>query len=264
VSEPLATLATHELRALAAALRGGRLAPPFTALATGRFVAAATAQHAAAWLDSLAGAGASGASLALVLDAIADDRERRAAVDDAIDLVSTGPETPAAANRDTRVVVSELFATACTSVLVVGYAVYNGRQVFRALGERMEQLPELDVRMFLDVQRPWRDTTLPEELLRRFARRFKTEEWPGTRLPRVYYDPRSLALDPKQRASLHAKCIVIDSHTAFISSANFTAPAQLRNIEIGLLVRSRPLAERLAAHFDALAEAGHMQRVPAL
>lgn len=53
--------------------------------------------------------------------------------------------------------MSELFSAASTSVTVVGYAVYGGKQVFRSLAERMEQLPDLDVRMYLDVQRKHRE-----------------------------------------------------------------------------------------------------------
>ncbi len=66
------------------------------------------------------------------------------------------------------------------------------------------------------------------------------------------------------RASLHAKCIVVDRELAFVSSANFTEAAQLKNIEVGLLIRSRPLAAKLADHFEALAEAGHLKPLPEL
>ena len=70
-----------------------------------------------------------------------------------MDLVTTGPEARGVTGRDTSVVVRELFAHAERSVLVVGYAIYQGQQVFRALADRMQDLPQLQVRMFLDVQR---------------------------------------------------------------------------------------------------------------
>lgn len=44
-------------------------------------------------------------------------------------LVMSGPEAPGVANRDTRVVVRELFANAQVSVLVAGYAIYQGKSV---------------------------------------------------------------------------------------------------------------------------------------
>jgi hypothetical protein len=67
------------------------------------------------------------------------------------------------------------------------------------LADRMVALPELNVQMFLNVQRRHRDTTQASELVREFVYRFKTVDWPGNRLPEVFYDPRSLEmarLDP--------------------------------------------------------------------
>ena len=176
--------------------------------------------------------------------------------------MTSGPEAPGVAIRDTAVVVRELFASARQSVLAVGYAVHGGRHVFRALAERMEQYPDLEVRLCLDVQRPWQDVTPSVVLLQRFATRFKIQEWPGVRLPAVYYDPRSLALDAAERASLHAKCIVIDRQVAFISSANFTEAAQVRNIEVGALLRVPALAEQISRHFQTLIEAGVLKALP--
>jgi phosphatidylserine/phosphatidylglycerophosphate/cardiolipin synthase-like enzyme len=59
-------------------------------------------------------------------------------------------------------------------------------------------------------------------------------------------------LDLDKRACLHAKCIVVDGESVFVSSANFTEAAQERNIEVGVLLRSRLLADRLVLHFDTL------------
>jgi len=78
----------------------------------------------------------------------------------------------------------------------------------------------------------------------------------------VYYDPRSLELDHSNRASLHAKCIVVDGETAFVSSANFTEAAQLKNIEVGVIIRSPHFARHLSQHFDALAAEGFLKPVP--
>jgi len=60
----------------------------------------------------------------------------------------------------------------------------------------------------------------------------------------------------EKRASLHAKCVVVDNAISFVSSANFTEAAQERNIEVGLLIRSAPLAARLERHFTALISQG--------
>jgi len=46
----------------------------------------------------------------------------------------------------------------------------------------------------------------------------------------------------------------------FVSSANFTEAAQERNIEVGLLIQSRALAERVRRFFDALVDSGYFGR----
>ncbi len=144
-----------------------------------------------------------------------------------VGLVWTGPETLGAAKRDTGIVVRELFGSAESKVLVAGFAVYQGRGVFKRLTDRVQERPGLRVRLFLDVQHPPADTSLPEDLLRRFARRFREQEWPGEKLPELYYDPRSLELDGVKRSSLHAKCIVVDSRVAFatMNAAGLTGDA---------------------------------------
>ena len=191
--------------------------------------------------------------LAQVLSTLAEDRACQSSrAGDAVDLVWTGPEPPGTASRDTPVVVRELFAAAQSEVLVAGFAVYQGRTIFRALADRMDERPDLSVRMFLDVQRRQGDTSIDSAILSRYAHDFRAKQWPGKRLPEVYYDPRSLARDVPKRACLHAKCVVVDRTTAFVSSANFTEAAQVRNIEVGVLIRSPRFSTQLAEHFEGL------------
>jgi phosphatidylserine/phosphatidylglycerophosphate/cardiolipin synthase-like enzyme len=256
MGDELLQLADNDLRELAAVLRARRLAAPFTAMSVQRVIAGPAAGTVAGELQRLADQGFQAEQMAAMLDLLVRDRCRRPKLEDALDLVTTGPELPGVTNRDTGVVVRELFASAQRSVLVAGYAVYQGRAVFRALADRMAELPELSVRMFLDVQRGPGDTSMASEVVKRFAERFKTREWPAGRpLPKVFYDPRSLDLEADKRACLHAKCVVVDGEAVFVSSANFTEAAQERNIEVGLLVRSRSLAGRLLLHFDTLVAA---------
>jgi len=75
-------------------------------------------------------------------------------------------------------------------------------------------------------------------------------------MPEVYYDPRSLEVNVTKKASLHAKCIVVDRRVAFVSSASFTEAGQMRNIEAGVVIRSAHFASKLASHFETLAETG--------
>ena len=253
MADELLHLADDDLRELAAALRARRLTAPFTVMGVQRLIAGPSAAAVAGALQRLADHGFMAEQMAVTLDLLACDRARTPKLEDVLDLVTTGPDVVGMTNRDTSVVVRELFAGAQRSVLVAGYAVYQGREVFRALADRMAERPELNVRMFLDVQRGPGDTSMASEVVKRFAERFRTREWPANRsLPQVFFDPRSLDLEADKRACLHAKCVVVDGKAVFISSANFTEAAQERNIEVGLLVKSCRLAEQLVLHFDTL------------
>jgi phosphatidylserine/phosphatidylglycerophosphate/cardiolipin synthase-like enzyme len=253
MSEQLLKLSDTSLRDLAAALRSGRLGAPFSSIAVQRIVPSRLAQQIAGELQALADQGLVAPQIAVALDLLLADRSRRPLPEQVIDLVTSGPESSSAANRDTAVVVRELFAAAEQSVLVAGYAVYQGQQVFQALADRMRERPSLSVRLCLDVRRPDGDTSSSQDIVRRFADRFRRTEWPADRpLPEVYYFLASSAEKPEDRASLHAKCVVVDRRVVFVSSANFTEAAQRKNIEVGLLLRTPWLAERIAGHFESL------------
>ena len=193
----------------------------------------------------------------MLLDALAAELEPRgnSAV---LELVTSGPDI-AGTTRDTGVVLRELFAEAERRVLVVGFAVHQGREIFAALADRMRQRANLAVRLCLDIRRAPGDRTRSDLLLRRFAGRFVRHEWPGPRLPEVFYDPRSLAEDGALRASLHAKCVVADGARVFIGSANLTEAAQLRNIEIGVAVTGTLIADAVERHLEALIAGGHLR-----
>jgi phosphatidylserine/phosphatidylglycerophosphate/cardiolipin synthase-like enzyme len=249
----LLALPEYDLAALTAALRTRRLAAPFSAVAIERLLGHGVTAQCIEAIEELHRMCFSEELIATALELVLQDRQRRPRMEDVIDLVTSGPEARGVTNRDTRVVVRELFAHAQASVLVAGYAVYQGQKVFEALAERMLAIPHLAVRMFLDIQRGPGDTSAPSELVRRFGHTFRNQQWPHDRpYPQLFYDPRSVAIAAPKRASLHAKCIVVDNRAIFVSSANFTEAAQERNLEIGLLIHSASLAERLTRHFDTL------------
>jgi phosphatidylserine/phosphatidylglycerophosphate/cardiolipin synthase-like enzyme len=202
--------------------------------------------------------------LVYVLRLVADERLSCQNSAPSVDLVWTGPEVPGAESRDTSVLVAELFATAEKSVLVAGFAIAQGKRIFKSLSDRMLEVPNLRVRMFLNVPRPFRDHTLEQELVKRFADKFRLSEWPGEKLPEVYYDRRTLSMEDYDRSSLHAKCIVIDEGKALVTSANFTEAAQIRNIEAGVFIGDPKFARSLVRQFDALVSGGLLCRIPGL
>lgn len=255
----LLSLPASDLKAIASAIRAERLSAPFSAQGVGRILGNVNDPDVAVALTKLA-SGMSSAALATTVELIATALDSKPGLDDILELVTTNPDVNIV-SRDTSVVVREMFQRATKSVLVAGYAVFQGKKIFQPLAERMNNLPELDVLMFLDIQRRGADTTMTEELVSRFLHRFKNDEWPdGTRLPSIYYDPRGLSPESAHRAALHAKCVVIDDVEVFISSANFTEAAQQRNIEVGLRVQSGLLASRVAGFFNSLAASSVFRR----
>jgi phosphatidylserine/phosphatidylglycerophosphate/cardiolipin synthase-like enzyme len=251
VNDLLLSLGPSELRAIASGLRSGRLSSPFSSVAIRRFVSDGEADGVATSLCRLATSGSSESAISEMLELLAVAIERRPALEELVDIVTTGPEVAGISNRDTSVVVGDLFRRAERSVVVVGYAVHQGQKLFLDLADRMQVRPELQVRMYLDIKREIGDTSAPEEIVRRFVHRFRTTQWPlEKRLPEIYFDPRALSIN--ERAALHAKCVVVDHREAFVSSANFTDAAQARNIELGLFVHSPKLALRVEAFFEGL------------
>jgi hypothetical protein len=182
-------------------------------------------------------------------------------VDDAIDMVWTGPETPGLVNRDTQVVVTDLFRLAKRRVMIAGFAVYEGRSIFQILAENMDSNPNLDVSLYLNISRKPGDTDTDEEVVAKFSSNFFRYHWPATRRPKIFYYPGALDASSTEQSVLHAKCIVIDGAQSFVTSANFTPAAQERNIEVGALIRSAAFSERLEHHFNALTATNIMRQI---
>lgn len=174
----------------------------------------------------------------------------------------SGPDVPGIQTGDTAATMRRLIDEAKAEVLLVGYALNNVRDLFERLANRLAADPAFRVLLCFDIARPRNDTSLDAEVVRRFAHEFRKRHWPWDSLPELFYDPRTLDLDPKKRATLHAKCVVTDRSRALITSANFTEAAQRRNIEAGVLVGDAAIAGRLAGYFEALRTSGALTRCP--
>lgn len=257
----LRALSRANLVALGEALCHGRLSPPFTSVSLRNLIPPTVVDGLASELQQLVVEGMRGAHIGVMLQLLAEERDAVQDGADRIELVWTGPEVGPVASRDTAVVVRELFDRAKHSVLVAGFAVYKGKQVFDRLAANMAHNPNLEVRMFLNVTRGHGDSRTETEIVGQFRRRFVTNHWTGVRIPDLYYDPRALSAEPTLKAVLHAKCIVVDERWSFVTSANFTEAAQERNIEVGLLVEDTSLANALTLQFTGLVRIGALARM---
>lgn len=247
------------LRSLAHALQTGQLGLPISKLAVSRVVSCH--DSVVGDLQRLTDEGMSQEHLALLLECAAQASEARMGGVAPVELVWTGPESSVSHSRDTMAVVHELFAAAERQVTVSTFVVRQAASVFEPLARRMEERTELAVRIFLHVARAWKDARHESEILREFSTGLLAD-WQGARLPEVYYDPRSVHIDATQRATWHAKCVLVDDDIAFVTSANFTEWAQPRNVEAGVVVRDRHFARQLRAQFDLLIQSKQVRRLP--
>lgn len=208
-------------------------------------------------LDELALIGISGRAVAAWMRAV----EQGSSSVPMPDLVWSGPEVLGLPARDTRQVYEELLGGAEKSVWVSTFAYFDGPRAFEHLAQRMDAVNDLRVTLLLNIQRAKGDTTAPDQLVRRFTNRFWGTDWPGSTKPAVYFDPRSL--EPSGPAGvLHAKAVVVDDESVFITSANLTEAALDRNIELGILMRHRTLATSIAKHFQGLIDAQLLRPLP--
>lgn len=257
--DALHRLPMGSLVALASSLKAGMLSAGISRFGVQQAGGADAARVAIA-LNALERAAMTPAQMAIVVQAIAEARGSVPEATTLFDLVLSGPELPGVPTADTAAVMHTLITQAQREVLLVGYAIHNGREIFRPLVQRMESTPELDVTCCLDIARPYQDTSTDGDIIRRFVDEFRTKHWPSARLPEVFYDPRALLPSGPGRASLHAKCVVIDRSIALVTSANFTEAAQHRNIEAGVLIRHGGMVERLCNYFDGLRRSGQLRQ----
>jgi phosphatidylserine/phosphatidylglycerophosphate/cardiolipin synthase-like enzyme len=245
-----------DLEVLADSLRSGVVAPPYLSAAV-KLAGADGAQ------SFLAGLGRTEPKvIAWMLKRLA--RERREASDrhaGVAHLVWSGAVEGEQAIRDTRVVLDELFRQAERSVLVSTYVVYDGKLVFAELAQRLRERPDLNVEIYVNLPVDEAKELTEARRIHAFLKKFQKEHWPANiPLPALYYDTESETEDG-QRIILHAKTLVVDDRWAFITSANYTAAGQERNIEAGVLLDHPELAKTLAARFRALRESGRIRRM---
>lgn len=245
----LAQLTSDELRQLRGAFATGRVPAPITA----RAIAAAGLSRFADHIETLVGLDP---EIAIrIVDLLLEEREHRAA---AAELVWTGPEAAVAAARDSEVVLRELLESVEHEVILGGYSFDSGKTLFEPLYTRMKD-HGVRALFFLHLEKRARVEAEADSVATHCVRTFLADNWPfGDPLPTIYYDPRTVV--PRSRASLHAKCVVVDERTTLITSANFTNRGQQRNIEVGVLLHDPHIAKQLAEQWRGVVRSGLVKR----
>jgi phosphatidylserine/phosphatidylglycerophosphate/cardiolipin synthase-like enzyme len=250
MTEALFALPAHLRRRLVDALASGAVTVPCSVSSLRSFGIREGAEAVCTSIASLAAMGLSATACAAWIDAVESAAARGTPRPD---LVWSGPEVPGLHARDTRRVFEEMLGTAERSIWASTYAYFDGQKAFEVVARRMDEVPGLEVTLLLNIARKRGDTSVTADVVRRFADRLWQQDWPGTARPRVFYDPRALDLDGPSGV-LHAKAVVTDDESVFITSANMTEAALDRNIELGVLLKDRAMAGTVTAHFRALIE----------
>ncbi|MFO0646575.1 MAG: DISARM system phospholipase D-like protein DrmC [Polyangiales bacterium] len=254
----LAPAQAKHLRSIAEELKGGalKLAEPrfklqqlgFEPALLDASVEALRALHADGWSPTHA---------AVMIDALAAERDRAERSRDDIELAWTGPDALGTECRDSARVLEELFDRATASVLLVGYNLRPGAH-FDALARAARRHPSLRVEVFAHVFVD-KHATVTEALAAHDAELRATLA--GVPLGQVRAHRPSLALIElarERRFSAHAKCVTVDDRRVLVTSANFSFSAQEKNIELGVALDDPRLAARVRAQFVTLVKRGDM------
>lgn len=175
-----------------------------------------------------------GAALAVALESV--QAGQRAADVPVVEVVVTGPDSPAAPVRLTSEVVRQLIDQANNRVTLVSYAAYRMTSVITALDAAVAR--GVNVNLILESA----ENLAGGGGAHAYAR-YHTYQWPTDRR------------EPPD-AKLHAKAVIIDSRDVLLTSANMTKAAYDKNIELGILCRGGDVARQVQAHFDALIARG--------
>lgn len=241
-ADAVASLAPAHLRALADAYRS---CGEFTEASASAVVRAVPAPHreAASALNSAwrEAPGVPGSGIALALDAALEARAQVRPTE--IEVVVTGPASPAAPVRLTSQVVQQLIDRALARVMLVSFSAYGVSSVIAALDRAVER--GVKVELVLESA----DHLDGGGGAHAYAK-YDVFEWPN--------DQRN-----PPNAKLHAKAVLVDGDSVLLTSANLSNAAFDKNIELGVLCRGGKTANQVQQHFDALIQTGVLRRATA-
>jgi len=194
--------------------------------------------------------GVSGHAVALALRS-AVNASLRAAHDETIEVVWTGPTSRLIPMRRTREVLLDLIDQSESRLTIVSFAAYKVPEVLSSIQQAASR--GVDVKLILETSED-SSGRLTHDAFDAFASL--------SRVASFYLWPREKRLAATGvEGVLHAKAVIADSRSAFVTSANLTGHALMANIELGVLIRGGPLPSRLMTHFDELVAQGDLRKV---
>jgi cardiolipin synthase A/B len=174
---------------------------------------------------------------------------RAATAQEKVELAWTGPTSLQSSFRRTDQVWRDVILEASRTLWIATYATFPGSEVNDAIEEALRK----SVQVNLIVERPEDNPNLTVTGINRFSDRIRTESrfwsWAVDRRP---------GAASGQNSSMHAKCVIADKRMAFVTSANLTDAAMVRNVEVGMLVTGGSLPRRLVECFESMLTVGDL------
>jgi phosphatidylserine/phosphatidylglycerophosphate/cardiolipin synthase-like enzyme len=156
-----------------------------------------------------------------------------------VEVVVTGPDSPAVPIRLTSEVVVGLIAASTRRVTIVSYSVAQIPAVLDALAGAAAR----GVRINLIFESP---SHFAEGAGVHCYGAHPIYHWPVNKRP-------------APPALLHAQAVIVDGEDILVTSANLSNLAYQTSLELGLLCRGGGIADRVQRHFDALIRSGQLQ-----
>ncbi|MFB5676434.1 DISARM system phospholipase D-like protein DrmC [Paenibacillus terreus] len=169
-----------------------------------------------------------------------------------IELVWTGPSTGMVPVRHTEQVLREIIESAKKRLFLVSFVAYEVDSIIRALRDAMDRQVQVNVLL---------------ESSQEYGGRLDFDSVKAMResLPLAYIYVWNTDVKKKGYGqvggAVHAKCLVADGKFAFITSANLSAAAMERNMELGVLVKWGTLPDQLECHLEALINTGIVELI---
>jgi len=157
------------------------------------------------------------------------------------ELVWTGPTTPFVSARRTEQVLLQVINAAKQNLFVTSFVAYDVSTIVKALNEASER--GVSISMLLESSQGHGGSVSFDVIgrMQTLVPSAKLYAWRNRVAP--FVDGR-----------VHAKVVVADSETCFITSANLTGYAMEQNLEAGVLITGGQLPRQLQEHLQALVD----------
>ena len=169
----------------------------------------------------------------------------------AVELVWTGPSTGQVPVRHTEQALCEVIDSAKRRLFIVSFVAYEVASIIRALRSAIGRQVQIDVLLESSSEHGGRVSYDSVKAMQKILPSIDIYVWASGK--KIF--PGQLS------GAVHAKCAVADGGLAFITSANLTAAAMERNMELGVLVKGGDLPFELHRHLEALISTKVVEKV---